>query len=190
VEQTSVLPWFRDLVEVEQRATDIRTYAPYLIPGLFQTEAYTRAVAHAPRPALSESDIERAVMLRMTRQEILGQDEPPRIWAIIEESVLRRLVGGPEVMTAQGARLLALSRKPNITVQIISDSQGATCAFGRAFTILTAKPGSSVVYLEDIGSAHYLRDRDEVGKYVLAFDHLRVRALDDDTSADMIKGDD
>jgi hypothetical protein len=94
VEQTSVLPWFRDLVETERTAVSIQTYESYLVPGLLQTEEYARHAVSATRPMLSEDEIARAVTLRMTRQEILRRDEPPRLWAIIDESVLRREVGG------------------------------------------------------------------------------------------------
>ncbi len=85
VEQTSVLPWFRDLVDVERRATEIRIYETYVIPGLLQTEDYARNSISATRPVLSAEEIDRAVALRMTRQETLyREDDPPRVWVIKE----------------------------------------------------------------------------------------------------------
>ena len=102
VEQTSVLPWFRDLVETERSAVSIRTYESYLVPGLLQTEDYARRAVSATRPRLSEEEIQRAVTLRMTRQQILDdQDDPPKLWAIIDESVLRRQIGGKDLMRVQ-----------------------------------------------------------------------------------------
>lgn len=98
VERSSVLPWFRDLFELEGRATQIRSYESYLIPGILQTEAYTRAVVGAARPALTVEEVEQAIALRMTRQEILDRADPPQIWVIIDEAALRREVGGPCVM--------------------------------------------------------------------------------------------
>ncbi len=84
-----MLPWFRDLVEVERRATDIRAYETYVIPGLLQTEDYARHCISATRPVITAEDVDRAVALRMTRQEILSRDDdPPRLWAIIDENVL------------------------------------------------------------------------------------------------------
>jgi transcriptional regulator with XRE-family HTH domain len=96
VETLSVLPWFRNRVEVERNATEIREYESYQVPGLLQTEDYARAVIGAGRPMLAEDAIERAVALRMTRQQILEPDddlpidqEPtPRLWAIIDEAAL------------------------------------------------------------------------------------------------------
>ena len=184
VEQTSVRPWFRDRVEVERRAAEIREYESYQIPGLLQTEDYARAIVSSVRPILPEDAIERAVALRMTRQQILeadagaplDQDSGPRLWAIIDESALNRMVGGPEIMRAQREH-------------IIPNTEGATCAFGRAFAVLVQKNNSSVVYFEDVGTARYVRDRDEVSRYNLIFDYLRSCALNDMQSIELIKGD-
>jgi len=202
VESTSVLPWFRNRVEVERNATEIREYESYQIPGLIQTEAYARAVVAAARPMLTQDAIERAVALRMTRQQILEPDETlpidqeqtPRLWVIIDEAALDRVVGGADIMQEQRAHLIELAHLPNVTIQIISNSDGVTCAYGKAFTILTSSSssgngnGSPVVYLEDIRNARYVRDRDEVAQYVLTFDHLRACALNDRRSLDLIRG--
>jgi transcriptional regulator with XRE-family HTH domain len=197
VDRLSVLPWFRDRVEVERNAAEIREYESYQIPGLLQTEDYTRAVIGAARPMLASDAIERAVALRMTRQQILepdddlpiDQDHTPRLWAIIDESALNRIVGSAEIMQKQCQHLIDLAHLPNITIQVISNNDGVTCGYGKAFTILTSSAnGSAVVYLEDVRSARYLRDRDEVAQYVLIFDHLRSCALNDSKSLELIKG--
>jgi len=196
VEQTAVLPWFRNRVEVERDAAEIREYESYQIPGLLQTEAYARAIISAGRPMLSPDTIERGVALRMTRQQILEPDEDlpvdlsstPRVWAILEESALHRVVGSTEVMQEQREHLIKVAQIPSVTIQVISNNGGATCAYGRAFTILTPScNGLPVVYLEDIRNARYVRDRDEVARYAVVFDHLRASALDDSRSLDLIK---
>jgi transcriptional regulator with XRE-family HTH domain len=197
VDTLSVLPWFRSRVEVERNAAEIREYESYQVPGLLQTEDYARAVIGAARPMLAKDAIERAVALRLTRQQILEPDEDlpidqeqtPRLWAIIDESALTRVVGSAEIMREQRQHLISLAHLPNITIQVISNNDGVTCGYGKAFTILTpAGNGSSVVYLEDVRSARYLRDRDEVAQYVLIFDHLRSCALNDSKSLELIKG--
>ncbi len=198
VEQMSVLPWFRDRIEVERRSVEIREYEPYLIPGLLQIEHYARAVVSATRPVLSDDAVERAVALRMTRQEILNEDDDspidretvPRLWVIIDESALGRTVGSPEIMQEQRDHLVAMSKRPNITIQIIPSDEGPTSAFGRAFAILISQNNSSVIYFEDIGTARYVRDRDEVSRYMLIFDHLRASALNDKRSLKLINGED
>ncbi len=196
VESVSVRPWFRDRIEVERKAAEIRAYEAYQVPGLLQTEDYARAVIRAGRPMLANDAIERAVALRLTRQEILEPDDSipmdreqkPRLWVVMDESVLDRIVGGPEVMAAQLDHLAELAQRPNITIQIIPNSEGVQCAYGRAFTILTPASGASVVYLEDVGSAHYIRDRDQTARYTLTFDYLRAAALNDERSLTLIKG--
>jgi hypothetical protein len=174
VEMTSVLPWFRDRIEVERKAHEIREYEPYQIPGLLQTRDYAHASVSAARPMHTEDTVERAVALRMTRQEILKSDQqlPPEsapghmklLWAIIDESALHRVVGSQQVMQVQRDYLADMVIQPHITIQIMS-------------------------YLEDVKDAHYLRNRDQVAQYALVFDHLRSLALDDGRSLKLIKGE-
>lgn len=187
VERSSVLPWMRDLFDLEGKATQIRTYQSYLIPGLFQTEAYARASVEATRPVLSPEDVEKAVALRLTRQEILERKDAPQMWAIVDESVVYREVGSPTVMRQQCEHLLRLSARSNVVIQVTRSADGLSCAFGRAFMLLSFRHQGDLVYMEDIGSARYIRDRDEVAKYALTFDHLRASALADDKSAILIK---
>jgi transcriptional regulator with XRE-family HTH domain len=197
VETVSVRPWFRDRIEVERKSAEIREYESYQIPGLLQTEDYAQAIMSVGRPKISADEIERAVALRMTRQEILelhdglpaDQEQTPRFWAIIDESALRRIVGSPEIMRAQRAHLAEMAQRPYITIQIIPDEKGPTSAYGRAFTILVSQNNSLVVYLEDPNSAHYVRDRDDVSRYTLIFDHLRASALDDTQTLRLLRSE-
>src|ERR1017187_9501358 len=125
VERVSVRPWFRDRMDVERRATEIREYDSYQIPGLLQTEDYARAVISAGRPKMSEDEIERAVAVRMTRQQILerdddlpaDQDNTPRLWAILDEAALLRIVGSTEIMRVQRDHLADMTKRPNITIR-------------------------------------------------------------------------
>ncbi len=188
VEQTSVLPWFRDLVDVERRATEIRIYETYVIPGLLQTEAYARHTISATRPVITAAEIDRAVALRLTRQETLyREDDPPRLWALLDESVLYRVNGTAEEMSAQLQHLILAGEQPNIVVQIIPNAEGSTAAEGRSFILLSLKSEPAVTYLQDIRSARYLRKTEDVTQYALAYDHLRSNALSDVKSAALIK---
>jgi hypothetical protein len=186
VENTSMLPWFRDLYLVEGKAKEMRIYEPYMIPGIFQTEAYAHAAVAATRPVLSDDEIRKAVALQMTRQEILKRKNPPRIWAILDQSALTRIVGSPELMREQNDHLLDLIRQPNIVIQIISNSQGICCAGGRGFKLLSFQDKSDMVYLQEVGDARYLRKPDEVSRHEITFDHLRASALSDDQSRALI----
>jgi transcriptional regulator with XRE-family HTH domain len=187
VERSSVLPWFRDLYEVEGAATHIRTYESYLIPGLFQTEAYARAVVDANRPVLSDEDAAAALAMKMTRQEILEQPDGPQLWAIIDESALLRQVGSPKVMNDQYRHLLGLRKHPRVVVQVIPNSAGLCCALGRAFSLLSFRHQGPMVYVETLHGATYIRNEEEVARYSLMFDHLRAGALSDEKTFDLIR---
>lgn len=197
VDSVSLLPWFRNRVEVERKAAEIREYESYQVPGLLQTEDYARAIISVGRPRMSPDELERAVALRMTRQEILDprddlpvdQEQTPRYWAIIDESALLRVVGSAEIMQAQREHLTELAQRPYITIQVVTNDQGPTSAYGRAFTVLVARENSAVVYLEDPNGARYVRDRDDVSRYTLIFDHLRASALDDTRTIRFMKGE-
>jgi len=196
VEQVSVRPWFRDRVEVERKATEIKEYESHQIPGLLQTEEYARAAIAAARPAPSTEELEQTVALRMTRQQILeldgdlplDQEPTPRLWAIIDESALHHIAGNPQVMQVQRDHLVKMAQQPNVTIQIMPFSQGLTCAYGRSFTILTSRSGS-VVHVEDARNARYLREYEQVMRYTTIFDYLRASALDDQKSLRLIKGE-
>jgi transcriptional regulator with XRE-family HTH domain len=187
VERSSVLPWFRDLFDVEGAATSIRTYETYWIPGLLQTEAYARAVVAAHRPALSDEDAEQALAMKMTRQEIFDQEDGPHLWAIIDESALLRQVGSPETMDGQYQHLLTMHKHPRVVIQAIPNQAGLACASGRPFSLLSFRHQGDIVYVEDIDTARYIRSGDEVARYSLIFDHLRATALADEKSAGLIR---
>jgi transcriptional regulator with XRE-family HTH domain len=187
VENTSVLPWFRDLYLVEGEATELRTYESYLIPGLLQTESYARSAVEAARPTLAPDDVDKAVAIRMTRQELFERDRPPRAWFIIDESALFRTAASAATMRGQCEHLLAMGQRPEITIQVIENDQGICCTFGRAFVVLSFDHQGDLVYLEDVGEARYVRKREDVDRYTLAFDHLRASALPDSKSAELIR---
>jgi transcriptional regulator with XRE-family HTH domain len=189
ITRITMRPWFRDRMLVERKAAEILEYEPYGISGLLQTENYMRTMARGIRPVLSREQIDQAVMLRMTRQEILDRDDPPHLWVVMDESALHRTVGNAGIMREQRDHLVKMGECPNVTIQVIPNSQGVTSAFGRAFSVLSLESNSVIVYLEDVDDARYVRSHDRVKRYMRVFDHLRASALDDDRSADLIKGD-
>lgn len=189
ITRVTMRPWFRDRMIVERKAAEIWEYETYVISGLLQTEAYMRAVVDGNRPALSRDEREEAVALRLERQAILYRDNPPHLWAILEESALRRIVGGQKVMAGQYEHLLTLSELPNVTIQIIPNGNGVTAGFGRSFSVLTFDANPALVYLEEIQDARYVRDPAKVRRYMFAYEHLRASALDESKSAELIKGE-
>jgi transcriptional regulator with XRE-family HTH domain len=181
-------PQFATYVGLESAASEIRIYEVSLIPGLLQTEDYARAVIRSGMMSSPVEDVERAVALRMARQPAVTRDDPPKVWAVVDEAALRRRVGGAGLMRLQLEHLLAQAALPNVAVQVIPFTGGAHPAMGRPFVILVfpERVDTDVVYLEDLTSALYVEDVAEVDRYNVFFNHLRATALSFDDSAALI----
>ncbi len=179
-----VLPgWFEFYVGLEAAATRIRVYEVQFVPGLLQTPEYARAVIRGGHPAAPEDEIERRVSLRMKRQQILSRpDGPelraPKLWAVVDETALRRRLGGPGVMEAQLERLIELASAPNIALYVVPLQSGYHAAAAGSFSILRFAPPElpDVVYLEQLTGALYLEKRREVDRYSAVMDQLCVQA--------------
>lgn len=174
-----VLPsWFEAYLGLEEAASLIRVYEVHFVPGLLQTEEYARAVVRLGHPEADEEEVRSRVELRMTRQRKLHADNPPVVWAVVDETALRRTVGGPEVMRAQIRHLIELAALPNITLQIVPLNVAGNAAAGGPFTILRfAEPAlSDVVYMEHLTSALYLDKPSDVEAYLRAINSLCVAA--------------
>jgi len=179
-------PQFVTYVGLESAAAEIRIYEVSLIPELLQTEDYARAVIRSGMMNSPAEDVERRVALRMARQPAITRDDPPKVWAVLDEAALRRRVGGAGLMRLQLEHLLAQATLPNVAVQVIPFGGGAHPAMGRPFIILVfpERVDTDVVYLEDLTSALYLEDVADVDRYNVFFNHLRASALSfDDSSA-------
>ncbi|GAA0525871.1 transcriptional regulator [Saccharopolyspora subtropica] len=172
-----IAPWFQDFVGLEESAARIQTYEIQFVPGLLQTERYARAVATQGRPEFTEEELDRRVRLRMQRQKLLHQPKGPRLWAVIDESVLHRPIGGVEVLREQIEHLLDVTALPTVTLQILPFELGRSGAEG-AFTILRfAEPEiPDIVYLEHLCGALYLDKPDEVEVYSKVSHRLAVDA--------------
>ncbi|HEY5988257.1 MAG TPA: helix-turn-helix transcriptional regulator [Streptosporangiaceae bacterium] len=186
---SDVLPsWFEAYVGLEEAATQIRSCQVQFVPGLLQTDDYARAVtllAHASAPA---KEIERRVGLRMARQALLTSPEPPNLWVVMDEAVLRRPVGGAQVMRAQVRRLLAAAEQPNVTIQVIPFQVGGHAAAGGPFSILRfSEPDlPDVVYLEQLSSALYLDKPEVVASYLMVMDRICAEAATPADSAEVM----
>ena len=184
-----VLPGrYEFFIGLEAEAVSIRAFELAVIPGLLQTEDYARALAHGGPLELDHEEIERRIEVRMTRQQVLAKPGRPQIWAILDESAIRRVVGGPTVMRAQLQMLVAVSEQGKTTVQVAPYSVGAHPGTAGSFTILGfAEPGEiDVVYMETIGGNISVDKFEEVQHYATAFDHLRAVALSPDDTRVML----
>ncbi|MEU1790938.1 helix-turn-helix transcriptional regulator [Streptomyces sparsogenes] len=176
------------LLTLEDEAVREDHFACLYVPGLLQTRRYAEAVQHASEMRLPPGEVERLVDLRMKRQEILNRSNPPHLWAILDESVIRRVVGSHDVMREQLDRLLRSNESPNITLQVLPFAKGAHSAAMGSFVILGgAEPSLDVVYV-DIHVDSILMEKDEeLERYRLSFDYLRAQALDMASSSTLIK---
>ena len=184
----TIQPRFATYIGLESAASEIRIYEVTLIPALLQTEDYARTVIAAGIVGGDHDGVERNVELLMARQPPLTSDDPPRLWAVLDEAALRRTVGGAGLMRLQLDHLLDLSRLPNVAIQVIPFGAGAHPAMGRPFVILAfpERADPDVVYLEDLTSALYVEDVDEVDRYNMFFNHLRATALSFEDSSALI----
>jgi transcriptional regulator with XRE-family HTH domain len=171
-------------VGLEVAADSIYMYAAQVLPGLLQITEYARAVIRALMPDASPEEIEHRLELRIARQPLLTESDPPTLWAILDEAVLDRMVGGPGIMREQLNHLTEQAQLPNVTLQVLPYAAGQHAGMDGAFDILGfEEPGDpDVVHIENFTSQLYLERPDEVRRYLLVFDHLRALALGPDPS--------
>jgi transcriptional regulator with XRE-family HTH domain len=181
--------WARTFVGLEAEAVEIRSFVIDLVPGLLQTEEYTRAIASAVDPTPDPAEVERLVKIRRERQARLTGDNPLRLRAVLDEAAIRRVVGGADVMRGQLRRLLELGNLSNVSLQVLPFGAGAHPAMGTAFHVVRLpEPDSSThVYLEDLWSAEYLDREAQVNAYARVFDRLSGAALDPASAASVIE---
>jgi hypothetical protein len=181
-------PWFRTYVDLESVATLIRTYEGQFIPGLLQTDAYMRAVVQGAHLDESAEEAGRRVRLRMARQTLLTREQPPRLWAVVDEAAMRRPVGGREVMRGQLERLIEAAKLPNVTLQVLAFDAGAHPAMVGSFSVLRFPEEElpDVVYLEHLTSALYLNKPEEVDQYLHIMETICVRAAPPDQTVALL----
>jgi transcriptional regulator with XRE-family HTH domain len=176
-------------VGLEAAARSIRTYEQQVVPGLLQSEEYAIAMIKAARSGDTDEKIAQRVRVRMQRQSLLTQDDPIDLRVVLDEAVVSRPVGGDEVMRAQLIRLVAATRLPNVTLQILPFAVGAHAGMDGTFAILEFEENedADVVFAENATGGLFLEKAGELGKYVAIFDTIRATALSPPESTEMIE---
>jgi len=184
----AVPEWFQVYLGLEAEAASIRAYDAELVPGLLQTADYYRAFMRTAPAAADGTAIEHKIAVRTARQERLTADDAPQFWAVLNEAVIRRVVGGPEVMRAQLEHIAAMADRQHISVQVLPFRAGAHPAMDGSFIILgfPEAPDPDVVYLESQTGSLYLEKLPEVERYQAMFNHLVARALGPEESVSLI----
>ncbi len=178
---------FAETAEAEARATTIKEYAPQLIPGLLQSEAYARAVFREYQPTAVAAAIDELVAARLERAQLLADPTQPMLWAVLDEAVLRRTVGGPEVMSGALQHVAELAQQRRIIVQVLPFSAGGHAAMGGGLKLMAFPDAPPLAYLDGLGSGQLLDDPGTVGGYELTYDLVVASAISPAASLALIE---
>ncbi|GLY81351.1 helix-turn-helix domain-containing protein [Actinoallomurus iriomotensis] len=166
-------PGFSKYLELEAAAARTYTFEALLITGLFQTEAYARAIMSS---FMAPDVIDEALQARMDRKRILDRPNAPRIFFIVDEQVLRRIIGSPEIVREQLAYLLELSERPNINIQVLPEDTEHYVAYSGSFTILGFGDEPDIAYIEAAGQGNLIASPASVANCAMRYDLLRIHA--------------
>lgn len=174
--------WLEAYLGHESEASEIRTFEPLYIPGLLQTEGYIRATW------LPNTLIEEKVAQRLARQDILTrEDDPPHLFAVIDQAALIRPVGGAQMMKEQLRHLLTMSELPNVTIQVVELSGGWYFGLNGAMVIFTKPDASRVGLVEAQFGGRLIEDPPQLSRLGLRYDLIRGRALSEVASRPLIR---
>jgi transcriptional regulator with XRE-family HTH domain len=166
-------------VGLEAAASEIHAYEGQVVPGLLQIDNYAREMIIKGRPDITQAELDRRVHVRMARQSLLTQDDPLRLWVVLDEAVFHRPVGGPGVMRKQIDHLAMVAELPNVTLQVLPFAVGAHAGMDGSFAVLCYEDPADpdVVFAENAAGGLFLEKDDELRRYRFIFDHLRASAL-------------
>jgi transcriptional regulator with XRE-family HTH domain len=184
--QSYELDYFATYVGLEEDATATKNFQSTTVPGLLQTADYARAMHESGVPEFTRERIEKIIQARLKRQQSLTKDSPLRLWAILDEPVLHRLVGGFHVMRDQLQRMIHAAQLPNVTIQVIPFSAGAHPAMESSFDILEFSATPSLVYVEGLIGYMYLERPQDLLRYEEVFERLCSIALSPQESIELI----
>jgi transcriptional regulator with XRE-family HTH domain len=188
----AVPEYFNLFLGLESMAAQIEAWDAHVVPGLFQTPDYARALIRAGEPELPDSEVDRRVELRMARQgEVLEDGHEPLILRVIAETALRLLVGGNETMRFQLKHLLELAKRPNIDIQVLPLAAGAHTGVEGTFTLLTFPPelenDPGLVHVETFIKSYYYEEQEQITRYRNALTRLRTQATKPESSPAFIR---
>jgi transcriptional regulator with XRE-family HTH domain len=176
-------------VGLEDECSFMRVWRPLLIPGLLQTEDYARAIIEISLVKPSQAEVEKRVRARIARQTLLSRPDAPQLHAVIGEAAIRHQVGGDDVLREQLSKIMDVAgKRPNVTVQILPFSAGASVGLDGAFTHLEFPEDidPDITYIEDLSGEQYVESADGNRRFRLAHDRIAGQALSIEQSAKMI----
>jgi len=175
-------------ISFEDEAQTARNYESLFMPGLLQTEDYARAVIRGVLPSATDDEVEDRVRARMERQGVLTKATPLKLWAVVDEAALRRVVGGSEVMRGQLDHLANIVKAPNVTLQVISVEAGAHPGMPGQFIVLDFADAvdTDLIYIDSMAGDLFLESDADIARYRAVFDHLVAVALSPNDSAALV----
>lgn len=177
VERARYPAFFRDAARLEAEAVELHDYSNQTVQGLLQTEGYARTMFTMRRPLVNEEIVEERVAARLARQEILSRRPAPILSFVIEEAVLRRPLGGWQVLQAQLEQTLLIGQKRNVEIQVMPTGRTDNAGIDGPFTLLTPKGGEPIAYVEAQGRGRTVNDRSEVRSISARYGIIRAQAL-------------
>jgi hypothetical protein len=186
-----VLPsWFHSYLDLEAAASMIRTYELQFVPGLLQTEDYIRATVQLGRGVIPADEVDRRVALRIRRQAILTRPDPVRLWAVLDESALRRPIGGEKALVQQIEHLIDMTQLPHVTLQVMPFTISSNSGSAGAYSILrfAEQDLPDIVYIEHLTSALYLDKVEDLDQYTETMEALCIAAPSPHKTRDFLSG--
>jgi transcriptional regulator with XRE-family HTH domain len=184
--QAAYPSWFRPWVEIEREAATLKNWQPMVVPGLLQTPDYARALLTGRR-GVTEERAEELVAARIERQGLLHDARPPLLWAVIDESVLHRSIGGPKIMHEQIEAILAVMEESRyVSVQIVPADVTVTAGLSGAFVIASVEGAADTVYVDCAAEGHVTDHPRDVAEICTRFEELRTEALPPRASIDLM----
>lgn len=177
VERARYPAFFRDAARLESAAVELCSYDVHVVKGLLQTEDYTRALLRMRRPVLAEEIVEQRVAARLDRQKVLTKNPAPLFSFVMEESVLRRRLGGASVLRGQLEQILLIGRMRNVEVQVMPLDRDDNAGVDGGFTLFTREGGQRAGYMEAQGRSILVTDRKETASLAARYGIIRAQAL-------------
>ncbi|MFI7387583.1 helix-turn-helix domain-containing protein [Streptomyces sp. NPDC049813] len=177
VERAQYPAFFRSAAQLEAKAVELHVFATAAVPGLLQTEEYAESVFRMRRPLLDEDTVAQRVAARLRRQEIFARTPMPTISFVIEETVIRRPIGGERVMRGQLEQLLLCGQRRNVEIQVMPVDRAEHAALSGPFTLIETREARRIAYVEVHKESRLFTERSSVREFEEQYGILRAQAL-------------
>ncbi len=177
-------------ISLESEAASLKVFEPIVVYGLLQTEQYARAIFGRSAHDQPEAEVTARVKAKMARQAILTRQDPPQLHAVLDESVLHRVVGDREVLRGQLRHLIDMAQRPNVRIQVLPFESSTVITYFTGPVVIIEFPDANdepVIYFENMAGGLYVERPDDLREYLDVYDQLCAEALGPEESVKLIK---